>query len=174
MTNTMRNRLREWSAQKGSNFPSANRFHEILAVVTDLRETENSLLHLNSRLEQSISGLRNTTLDEKQLADAVSYLYWNLPEVSSRWLSEVFLGSSNPKVLRKYLQPVKSGIECWRCRKEFEFATRDELHDAIAALKEAQRKESVPGRHLKIIAIISQRVLDYNSPLSPPFCWPVL
>ena len=138
MTFTMRRISREWSENAPSERPTTEVVARIQALVTDIRETEESLAILNTRLEHTVSCVKQGVQDEQQLADAVSYIYWRFPEVSSISLARAVMETPSAKVLRKYLHTVDSGIRCLRCGERLQFSTREELHDALAASLRAE------------------------------------
>jgi 5-methylcytosine-specific restriction endonuclease McrA len=109
---------------KRPNVPATK---DLEAVIDDLHEIEKALAELRQRLREVVKALAEQVPDD-EIADAISYLYWNVPELKPAQISEAFLGQSPQKIeFRRYIKAVHFDFKCDRCGKPLPVSSRSQV-----------------------------------------------
>ena len=134
MTDTMFKRLRAWALKNPIERPSAKAVDGIDAVIQDIRDAEESLRFLRKRLDDEVRNVREKASDDQELRAAANYIYWMLPEVSSRTLIEAIeqrKGASGV-LLQNWVKPIPTVCERCGAEDKVRCRTREDLHKLIS------------------------------------------
>ena len=131
LSEPLKRAVKDWCREKFiKNCPKILTVEEIDAIATDIHEAEEAIIELRQRLEEKILQLRDKIEDKEQLADAASYVYWTLPEISAVCVTRGTTGSTHPKTLWKFIRPI-GGFYCPICKSEILVEDRESLYKAI-------------------------------------------
>jgi hypothetical protein len=114
--------------------PDAPAMDQLEAILRDIRETEDALQQLKSKLREMPSKIAGQIDDEESRVEAARYLYWIVQELPSMEIAKAFF-NTHDRGLKQIIGPAKGAIPCDRCKQPIQFKNRTHLKESIDAVR---------------------------------------
>ena len=114
--------------------PSHPGIDVIEAILTDIAEMEEAVRALKHRLNELPAQFAPDLPNVVDRAALAQYLYWMVPEVSARAISEGLLGIPVHQ-LKHLIENATGTIVCDRCKQPIEFRCRTHMQESLQKLR---------------------------------------